>query len=93
MSKRKIVSIPISERARKYGYIIWGKALDEDVRSVLGDVETVDFCGDVTQTGKRIDWAQRRVSITYSVTRGLPQTKKSFEITKKSKGVVKLRFT
>jgi hypothetical protein len=73
MGKREI-SLPLSNIGRKYGYITWKKRNDEQVKSVLGDADSVDLkIGKNIQQNKRIDWKKRRIGITYSLTRGLPE--------------------
>jgi len=74
----KLVEIPITERARRYGYLIWRKKQDGEVRALLGEVGCVAICGAVEQQAKRVDWKQRRISVTYSFTRGLPGSASKF---------------
>jgi len=87
MGKSTTVEIPITERARKYGYVIWRKSQDEEVRALLGEADSIDLCGDIDQRGKNVDWKQRRVSITYRFTRSLPKTAKRFRLSKVGKKI------
>lgn len=87
MSKSTTVEIPITERARKYGYVIWRKNQDSEVRALLGDAKSIDLCGDIDQRSKNVDWKQRRISITYKFTRGLPKSVKRFRLKKVGKRI------
>jgi hypothetical protein len=73
-SSAAAVTLPITNVARKYGYIIWHKKHDAAMRAVLGQDEVTDlqFPGSL-QKRKSIDWKRRRISITYRLTRELPQ--------------------
>jgi hypothetical protein len=71
---RREISIPLTNAGRKYGYIIWHKEHDEDIRKVFGEKNAIDLqIGDVLQEQKTIDWKRRRISITVSLTRSLSQ--------------------
>ncbi len=66
--------VRISPRAKKYGYIIWPKALDIQMRALLGDVLTKIVVFDGTELGtKKIDWNRRRISVGPSRTRSLAE--------------------
>lgn len=92
MNERITIEIPITDRARKYGYVIWKKRHDDQMRGVLGDVTSVDLSGDVVQLGKQVDWNQRRISITYTTTRGLPGSVTRFRLRRVKRGKLELRF-
>ena len=67
-------SIPLTERARQYGYLIWPKKADPDIRNLLGDKETIEVVFDGRELGrKRIDWRYRRISVGPRNTRPLPE--------------------
>lgn len=70
---------------------MWRNTQDNDIQAVLRNCETVDFCGDVIQTGNRVDWAQCLINITCVVMRGLSQAKYNQDH-EEPKGVVELRF-
>jgi len=69
------VQIPLLDRARKYGYIIWRKRNDFEMQSLLGrNKKKIEVLIDNSSIGvKNIDWNNRRIPITYSLTRALPQ--------------------
>ena len=65
--------VPISDRARKWGYVIWPKALDDEIHALLGDAATVSVSFEGKNAGsKRVDWHRRRISVGPAQTRGLP---------------------
>jgi hypothetical protein len=69
------VRIPLLDRARKYGYIIWRRENDFEMQSLIGHsrkkIEVL--IGDSSIGVKNIDWKNRRIPITYSITRSLPE--------------------
>lgn len=79
MQGERRVIVPISERARKYGYLFWPKAADGDVRALLGEVQTVElsFNGDAIGT-RTVDWRHRRISVGPRRTRDLPDAVTNF---------------
>ena len=83
--------IPISERARKYGYVIWPKKLDRDVRALLGDVDTLAVVMDGRSLGeKRVDWKYRRISVGQSNTRVIAPGRSSFDLTAPNVGTLQI---
>jgi hypothetical protein len=81
------IEIPITSTALKYGYITWRKKDDADVRKLFGEMDKIDLIiGKERQTEKRIDWARRRIGITYTLTRGLPSEVSCFLIAKSKEG-------
>jgi hypothetical protein len=65
--------VPISDRARKWGYVIWPRALDSEMHALLGDAQTASVSFQGADVGsKRVDWQHRRISIGPSKTRSLP---------------------
>jgi len=66
------LSLPLTDTGRKYGYIVWPKSMDAEVREFLGSADELTF---VVPGGRqrrcRVDWKHHRASIGYSVTRGL----------------------
>ena len=48
-----LVRIPISERARRYGYVIWPKSQDDDIRKLLPSQEVVLVIFDNTNLSMR----------------------------------------
>lgn len=85
------VAIPISERARKYGYVIWPKKLDADVRALLGNVDTLTVVMDGRPLGrKRVDWKYRRISVGQSITRDIDPGRSSFDLTAPATGTLQV---
>lgn len=81
------MKIPISDRARRFGYIFWTKALDAGVRNALGTQESVRLVFNGQDLGeKRIDWQRRRISIGQSRTRALPPTATHFDVSENRAG-------
>lgn len=73
------MKIEISNRARKYGYVIWSIRQDEEMLGLLGDLPTVQLYFDGSDRGiKKVDRKTRRISIGYKWTRQIPESKKSF---------------
>ena len=59
-----VLSIPITERARKYGYIIWSHKMDTQIRGLFDGCDTIDVVFENVRLGpKRIDWKYRRISV------------------------------
>jgi hypothetical protein len=68
------LTLPLTNTGRKYGYIIWPKSRDEEIRTLLGDGHDLAI---MLPSGRRrrgaVDWKHHRISIGYSVTRSLTQ--------------------
>jgi len=85
------LTIPISERARHYGYVIWSKKMDYEVRSFLGKMNKAEVWFESSLLGeKNIDWKYRRISIGYARTRKLPLDVKEFVLNFDKKGALKI---
>lgn len=71
----RIVKLFLLNRARKYGYVIWRKQNDFEMRLLLDEKRKVEVVIDGASIGvKNIDWKNRRISITYGITRALPRS-------------------
>lgn len=71
--------VPISDRARKYGYLFWPKTADADMRALLSGAQTVELSFNGAAAGtKTVDWKHRRISVGPKLTREMPETAKSF---------------
>jgi hypothetical protein len=87
------VLIPLTNSGRKYGYITWNKKHDSEIGVLLGNAGLIDLqIGDSLQTGKRNDWKNRRIGITYTLTRSLPKTAKRIRLKSLSKNCVMVSF-
>ena len=83
--------LPISDRARKYGYIFWKKKEEKQVRKFLGDRNDVDlFFFDEHLGNKRVDWKIRRISVGSKRTRNLPAKFKNFVLKFNAQGEIKM---
>lgn len=70
MSQTKQIEIPLNNRARTYGYIIWRKKDDEAMSQLIGKSKVLDIeVGNTVQKAKRIDIDQRRISLGYRMTK------------------------
>lgn len=79
------LSLPITNRCRKYGYLVWPKRQDEEVESVLRRQENIRVIFQSKDLGeKRIDWKYRRISLGPSQTQGLDDTVCTFNVTYQS---------
>jgi len=87
------LSLPLTDTGRKYGYIIWPKGKDAEVRQVIGHTDEVPLLlpGGVTKSA-RVDWKHHRVSVGYSVTRALPPETKRVMLSKEGPGRMKVHF-
>jgi hypothetical protein len=75
------VTIDITDRARQYGYIIWPKKHEADVRATLGERDFVRVHFNGTDLGKkRVDWKYRRISVGPSQTRTLSPDLSAFRL-------------
>jgi len=76
------LSIKILNRAKKYGYVMWNKENDFEIRNYLKDRKSVHVTFDGKDLGvKNIDWKYRRISLGASNTRDLPPEKEQFVLT------------
>lgn len=75
------LDLPITDTARNYGYVKWAKAHDDALRVLLGKKTTVLLVVDGQELGKKnIDWKNRRISITPTISRALPKRCKTFSL-------------
>ena len=78
----KELIIPITETARRFGYIMWQSRLDDQVRAFLGQVAQVHLSFMRTDlVTKNVDWKHRRISVGYRLTRSLPEEKSQYRLT------------
>jgi len=76
------LSIPILDRARKWGFIVWKKENDIKLSNYIKDINEVEVVFEDKELGKkRIDWRLRRISIGWKLTRSIPIEKKEFILT------------
>jgi len=70
-----LITLPFLGRGRKFGYIIWRKQYDFEMRLLMGQGKKIEVViNDRSQGIKNIDWKNRRIPITYTVTRNLSRS-------------------
>ena len=75
------VEIPITQRARQYGYVFWTRQLDEQMQELLGNTDVAEVALDGKLIGKRrVDWKYRRISVGPTHTKSLHPTLNSFRL-------------
>ena len=76
------ITIPILDRSRKFGYVVWKKNQDFAIQVQLKYLKEAEVIFENKNLGKKkIDWKFRRISIGWRHTRPLPQSKKSYILT------------
>jgi len=82
-------SFPITDRSRRFGYVIWPSSQDAAMREVLGGTDAAEVVLNGTPIGQhRIDWKHRRISVGRKRTEGLREG--SFAITRDDQGRVQV---
>jgi len=85
--------IPLSITGRKYGYITWRKKYDDNIKALIGNSSYVDLKFDNSyQKKKTIDWKQRRIGITWTLTRNLSKKVSNIVIEKQAGNSWKVSF-
>ncbi len=88
------LSLPLTDRARKYGYITWPKARAAELRGLLGDGDNLTL---VLPTGRekrgKVDWKHNRLSVGPSSTRSLPPNIQSIRLVLSAPGKIEILFT
>ena len=73
------ITIPITVRSRRYGYIYWSAKTDERIEAFLGSKESARLMFQGADHGlKKIDYKYRRISIGWKWTRQLPESVEDF---------------
>lgn len=84
--------LPLTSTGRKYGYIMWSKAQEEDLRRlVVADTVTLVLPGGIEKR-QHVDWKHRRISLSYTFTRALPPSVGTIELQADSQGRVQVTF-
>ena len=75
------IKIPITNRARKYGYLIWPKKKEDKLKKLIGDKDkiTVTLNGYMLGT-KNIGWKYCRISLGPQQTKGISVQANSFHL-------------
>ena len=75
------MKIAIIPRARRFGYLIWPAAIDNEMKLLMGNRDHIELVFDKAAHGeKRIDWRYRRISIGWRWTRLMPESRKYFNL-------------
>ena len=83
------VTIPISNTARRFGYVIWPRKYDDAVRKLLGAADTIEVVFDGQRLGqRRVSWRYRRISIGSSRTKGADPGSETFRLVMSSPEVL-----
>lgn len=76
------MKIKITKGARKYGYIIWSKKNNEEMKKLLNNCISLQIQFNGLNIGEKpVDWKYYRISLGYKFTRALPQDIKYFNLT------------
>ena len=87
------LQMPISERGRRYGYIIWPASLDRQVSELFGPVAEVDMIFNARPCGRRrVDWKWRRISVGRSLTGSIPKGARTYRMRKTDQGSVEVTY-
>jgi hypothetical protein len=84
--------LPLSRTGRKYGYITWKKNSDSIVRKFLGDNDSISIKTGNFMKQSRIDWKYRRIYISYSLTRLIPEHKVIIVLQKSEDNNINIAF-
>ncbi len=91
MKMATTIEIPITARARTYGYIIWSRKQTVDMELFVGKNVTIDIeTSDGLTKTKRVDRKQKRISLGYKFTRALEKRHTVFILTRLKPGRISL---
>lgn len=72
MTAPRSVSLPFTDRARRFGYVIWPKKRQSEVAEMVRDAEQIQVVLNGVDLGKkRIDYKYCRISVGRSAMTGL----------------------
>lgn len=93
MNGKQVAEIPITDRARQYGYMIWPKTLEPDIKHLLAGADRISVVVEGKPLGeKRIDWKYRRISIGPKISQTIPETSERFVIRRQSSDTIEVTF-
>ena len=85
------LTIPISNRCRKYGYIYWTTTHDDVVHKFFNHAKKVEVWFENSYIGeKRIDWKYRRISVGWSRTRAIADNLSEFQLSQRKDGAIRI---
>ncbi len=87
------VVLPFTERIRRYGYVYWTKEKDNDMRSLLDELDEVLVWFQESYLGrKKIVWKYRRISLGWAKTRALPSSVTELELHRRKDGSIRVTY-
>lgn len=87
------MQIPISERSRRFGYLIWPRRLDSEIARELQDRQRIRVVLEGKEMGEKlIDWRHRRISLGPKQTRAIAMTATTFEALVDGEGVLNIQI-
>lgn len=82
------LTLPLTERARKFGYVIWPKSREAEVRAVVGTGPVLRVAvGSDAPRNLTVQWKYARIAVGTKWTHTLPATATTVKITSKE-GVI-----
>ena len=85
------VTLPITKSSRKFGYVIWNKFFEDEMKSLLKESNKVRLFFNETDFGeKNVDWKYHRISLVYNLTRHLPEKVGKFILNFSGKNILKV---
>ena len=88
------ISLPISDRSRRYGYLYWCKTDDAMMHTLLGEVQKITVWFQQSRLGgKRGDWRYRRISVGWKMTRPIPKSKRKYRLSLRLDGALEVSIT
>lgn len=86
------IDVPITNRAKRDGYLFWRKPLDPKMKALLKEADKIGVVfGDFLLGEKRVDWSRRRISLGWSKTRALEDSWITFRLTMRKDGRLSIR--
>lgn len=84
--------IPISARAKRFGYLFWRAKENERMEKLLGSAKSIGIWFNNSYLGtKQIDWKYHRISIGYARTRDLDETVTQFRLSIRPDGALRIQ--
>ena len=88
----KDIIIPITETARKYGYIIWKRKDEEQMTKLFNNKDKLTFLILGNSLTNKVDYKRRRIAITYTISRSINKKYNFFKITKQDENTFLINF-
>ena len=82
------INLPLTERARRFGYVFWPKYRESEIRDVIGEGPIISVsAGGGPPRNLTVQWKYARIAVGKSWTNSLPQTADTFRLTSRD-GVI-----